>query len=258
MANLTDMLSKFVTSNTASTSGSGTLPGNTITNPKEDLKGITTRSGVAYQGPAIPSGSSSSPKVMNRDTEVTKDTMLPANNGSTEDVQPPIVQVQSHNPISKPVVDPLRGPFKSLKPIGIISQRRPFHGGKGSQFPSDFVVVDFEPDPPSTFNSREEFLKDQSQIHGKSDATSTMTEGDILVLEALLMSEPFTKSTSRIIKIICPDNPERTQRCNDKLPVIIAQYLEDEENRQTLIKVLKSTNASHSLGNSPDIKGDDP
>ncbi|GKF69123.1 hypothetical protein Tco_0202180 [Tanacetum coccineum] len=47
----------------------GTLPGNTITNPKEDLKGITTRSGVAYQGPAIPSTLSSSPKVMNRDTE---------------------------------------------------------------------------------------------------------------------------------------------------------------------------------------------
>nr|GEU91879.1 reverse transcriptase domain-containing protein [Tanacetum cinerariifolium] len=34
--------------------GSGTLPINTITNPKEDLKGITTRSGVAYQGPTIP------------------------------------------------------------------------------------------------------------------------------------------------------------------------------------------------------------
>ncbi|GKG16847.1 hypothetical protein Tco_0361804, partial [Tanacetum coccineum] len=31
MANLTDMLSKFVTANTASTSGSGTLPGNTVT-----------------------------------------------------------------------------------------------------------------------------------------------------------------------------------------------------------------------------------
>nr|GFA82807.1 reverse transcriptase domain-containing protein [Tanacetum cinerariifolium] len=34
--------------------GSGTLSSNTITNPKEDLKGITTRSGVAYQGPTIP------------------------------------------------------------------------------------------------------------------------------------------------------------------------------------------------------------
>nr|GEW43475.1 reverse transcriptase domain-containing protein [Tanacetum cinerariifolium] len=37
--------------------GSGTLPGNTITNPKEDLKGITTRSGITYQGPIIPTPS---------------------------------------------------------------------------------------------------------------------------------------------------------------------------------------------------------
>ncbi|GJV13233.1 reverse transcriptase domain-containing protein [Tanacetum coccineum] len=105
------MLSNFIKMNTASTSGSGTLPGNTITNPKEDLKGITTRSGVAYQGPAIPSTSSSPPKVMNRDTEVTKDTMLPNNNGSTEDVQPPVIQVQSQNPTSKPVVDPVSTPM---------------------------------------------------------------------------------------------------------------------------------------------------
>ncbi|GKF60673.1 hypothetical protein Tco_0177459 [Tanacetum coccineum] len=89
LTNLTDMLSRFVASNTASTSGSGTLPGNTVTNPKGDLKGITTRSGVAYQGPT----SSSSLKVMNHDTEVTKDTMLPTNNGSTKDVQPLIIQV---------------------------------------------------------------------------------------------------------------------------------------------------------------------
>ncbi|GJW54887.1 hypothetical protein Tco_0098972 [Tanacetum coccineum] len=37
-----DNISEFVTANTASTSGSGTLPGNTVTNPREDLKGITT------------------------------------------------------------------------------------------------------------------------------------------------------------------------------------------------------------------------
>ncbi|GKB15023.1 hypothetical protein Tco_0848946, partial [Tanacetum coccineum] len=82
LTNLTDMLSKFVTSNTASSSG--TLPSNTVTNPKEDLKGITTRSGVAYKGPTIPI--SSSPKVMERETEVTKDTMPPTNNRSIEDV----------------------------------------------------------------------------------------------------------------------------------------------------------------------------
>ncbi|GJX19397.1 hypothetical protein Tco_0222074, partial [Tanacetum coccineum] len=41
--------------------GQGSLPSNTVTNPKEDLKGITTRSGVVYQGPKIPT---SSPKVV--------------------------------------------------------------------------------------------------------------------------------------------------------------------------------------------------
>ncbi|GKE76312.1 hypothetical protein Tco_1542432, partial [Tanacetum coccineum] len=77
MTNLTNMLTKFVNSNTASTSGSGTLPSNTITNLKVDLKGITTRSGVAYQGPTIPTSSSSPPKVVERETEVTKNMLLP-------------------------------------------------------------------------------------------------------------------------------------------------------------------------------------
>nr|GFB62087.1 hypothetical protein [Tanacetum cinerariifolium] len=42
----------------------GTLPGNTITNPKEDLKGVTTRSGVAYPGPKTPTPSKQGTKDM--------------------------------------------------------------------------------------------------------------------------------------------------------------------------------------------------
>ncbi|GKF77308.1 hypothetical protein Tco_0229778, partial [Tanacetum coccineum] len=116
MTNLTDMLSKFVNSNTASTSSSGTLPSNTITNPKVDLKGITTRSGVAYQGPTIPTTTSSPPKVVERETEVTKDTVLPTNNGRTEDVQPLVVQVQPQVPNSDPDVAPISAPMSNLKP----------------------------------------------------------------------------------------------------------------------------------------------
>ncbi|GJW12992.1 putative reverse transcriptase domain-containing protein [Tanacetum coccineum] len=48
-----------------------------------DLKGITTRSGVAYQGPTIPT-TSSLPKVVERETEVTKDMVPPTNNGSNQ------------------------------------------------------------------------------------------------------------------------------------------------------------------------------
>nr|GEW27535.1 reverse transcriptase domain-containing protein [Tanacetum cinerariifolium] len=55
LTNLTDLLTKFVNSNNASTSSSGTLPSNTIANPRSDLKAITTRSGVSYDGSQIPS-----------------------------------------------------------------------------------------------------------------------------------------------------------------------------------------------------------
>ncbi|GJW97348.1 reverse transcriptase domain-containing protein [Tanacetum coccineum] len=123
MTNLTDMLSKFVNANTASSSGTGSLPSNTVTNPKEDLKGITTRSGVAYQGPTIPT-TSSSPKVVERETEVTKDTMLPTNNGSIKDVQPPGVQVQPQVPNSEPVVISASAPMPNLKPTIPYPSRR--------------------------------------------------------------------------------------------------------------------------------------
>nr|GFA12694.1 reverse transcriptase domain-containing protein [Tanacetum cinerariifolium] len=69
---LKNMFGHFMNMNTASSSGSRTLPGNTITNPKEDLKGITTRRGTAYPGPTILTTSSS--PVVERETEATKDT----------------------------------------------------------------------------------------------------------------------------------------------------------------------------------------
>nr|GFC00455.1 reverse transcriptase domain-containing protein [Tanacetum cinerariifolium] len=104
--------STFMKMNTASSSGSGTLLCNTITNPKEDLKGITTRSGTAYQGPMIPT-TSSSPQVVELEIEVTKETVHPTNNGSTKDVQPPVVQIETPMLNSKPVVAHIIEPFSS-------------------------------------------------------------------------------------------------------------------------------------------------
>nr|GEZ16174.1 reverse transcriptase domain-containing protein [Tanacetum cinerariifolium] len=105
--------------NTASSSDSKTLPSNTITNPKEDLNGITTRSGNAYKGPTIPT-TSFSPKVVERETEVTKDTVPPTNNESTKDFQPPVVQIKTpipnSQPVVAPVVEPVEAPVSASKP----------------------------------------------------------------------------------------------------------------------------------------------
>nr|GEV05504.1 hypothetical protein [Tanacetum cinerariifolium] len=83
--------------------GSVTLPSNTITNPKEDSKGITTRSGVAYQGPTIPTPS----KVVKQGTKVTKDQVQTPSLQSTAPVQPPVIQSKTQTLVSEPVVAPV-------------------------------------------------------------------------------------------------------------------------------------------------------
>nr|GFA46169.1 reverse transcriptase domain-containing protein [Tanacetum cinerariifolium] len=82
--------------------GSGTLPSNTIANPKEELKGITTRSGIAYQGPTNYTPS----KVVKQGTEVTKDQVQNPISQSTTPLQPLVSQSKTPTLIFEPVVAP--------------------------------------------------------------------------------------------------------------------------------------------------------
>nr|GFA18197.1 reverse transcriptase domain-containing protein [Tanacetum cinerariifolium] len=92
--------------------GPGTLPSNTITNPKEDFKGITTRSGVAYQGPTIPTPS----KVVKQGTEVIKDQVQTLSSQSIAPVQPPVIRSETQTLVSEPVVAPVSVLIPNLKP----------------------------------------------------------------------------------------------------------------------------------------------
>ncbi|GKD83637.1 reverse transcriptase domain-containing protein, partial [Tanacetum coccineum] len=97
---LKNMMASLFQMNITSSSGSGSLPSNTVANPRGDLKAITTRSDISYHGPPIPPSLSPLPKVVEREPEVTKDTVQP----STENVQPPVVQNQAS--FDEPVVAP--------------------------------------------------------------------------------------------------------------------------------------------------------
>ncbi|GJY66253.1 hypothetical protein Tco_0468491 [Tanacetum coccineum] len=90
------MLSFMQNYHTNQASSSSSLPSNTIPNPRNEAKAITTRSGASYDGPPIP------PPVVEKEPEVTKDTVLP----NTEDIQPPLVQDQNQDkePINEPLV----------------------------------------------------------------------------------------------------------------------------------------------------------
>ncbi|GJW87220.1 reverse transcriptase domain-containing protein [Tanacetum coccineum] len=104
MANVTSLLTSLCTKfddlgNSNQASNSSSLPSNTIPNPRNEAKAITTRSGVSYDGPPIP------PPVVEKESEVTKDTELP----STEDIQPPPLvheQTKDKEPIKEPIKEP--------------------------------------------------------------------------------------------------------------------------------------------------------
>nr|GEW14597.1 ribonuclease H-like domain-containing protein [Tanacetum cinerariifolium] len=119
-------------------------------------------------------------KVVERETEVTKDTVPPTNNESTKDVQPPGVQVENQipnpDPVASPIIEPVETPNKlSLpelsptcmtleltdrlisRPVGVAEdvfvKVGTFH------FPADFVVVDFDADPRVLLIIGRSFLK---------------------------------------------------------------------------------------------------
>ncbi|GJW36845.1 hypothetical protein Tco_0059765 [Tanacetum coccineum] len=87
---------------------SGTLPSNTIPNPKGEMKAITTRSGATLDGPSVPPPSLS--KEVDREPETKMDQVLTE---SANNVPPPV-------DIFQPVSDLLRHP-----PVPISSPKIP-------------------------------------------------------------------------------------------------------------------------------------
>nr|GEV44963.1 hypothetical protein [Tanacetum cinerariifolium] len=94
---LKNTMASFFQMNTASTSGLGPLPSNTIANPKVELKAITTQSGLGLDGPSIPMPPSFiNPKKDERVEETLTDPKL---GEFTIKVPPPLVQ--KHKPPSQ-------------------------------------------------------------------------------------------------------------------------------------------------------------
>ncbi|GKA20665.1 hypothetical protein Tco_0700654 [Tanacetum coccineum] len=87
---LKNLMASFFQMNTASTSGTGSLPSNTIANPKGKLKAITTRSGLVLDGPSVPL---SSPFINPEEDERVEETLTDPEHGEfTIKVPPPLVQ----------------------------------------------------------------------------------------------------------------------------------------------------------------------
>ncbi|GJV23633.1 reverse transcriptase domain-containing protein [Tanacetum coccineum] len=160
----------------------------------------------------------SSPKVIESETEVTKDMMPPANNGSTEDVQPPVVPVVHHESISEPGNAPVSASMPNQKASIPFPSRR-----NDERRPDSFLAIEDDPTSP------------------KVDPTYYDPDGDILLLEEFLNSEPFT--THLPIKEIIFQKLEKilkfVKQTMKNLQLMSPLRLKNEE-KAALIKVLKS------------------
>nr|GEW91099.1 reverse transcriptase domain-containing protein [Tanacetum cinerariifolium] len=290
LTNLKNMFGQFMKMNTASSSSSGMLPSNTITNLKEDLKGITTRSGIAYKGPTIPT-TSSPPKVVENEIEVTKDMVPPTNNGSTKYVHPPI---------GRALIDVYEGELtlcvgnkavtfnldqtsrysanydaQSINRIDVIDVACKEYPQEilgffvsGNPTPSTEPIVSASSPTLTPFGDSDFLLEEtdaflaikDEPISPKIDDSYYDSEGDILLLEEFLNDDPSSPPLPpQELKVVelknkkssideppmveLKDLPPHLEYAflegRDKLPVIIAKDLKDEE-KTALIKVLKS------------------
>nr|GEZ63488.1 DNA-directed DNA polymerase [Tanacetum cinerariifolium] len=149
-------------------SSSSSLPSNTIPNTKREAKAIMTRSGMTYKEPPIPP-----PGVEEQEPiEETTDTELP----STEDIQPPLVQVQvqEDKPVEKPSVKLKLLALNDTKMVLELADRtisKPTGVAENVfvkvgkfYFPADFVVLDFIADPRVPLILGRPFLSDKPSI----------------------------------------------------------------------------------------------
>ncbi|GJZ67627.1 reverse transcriptase domain-containing protein [Tanacetum coccineum] len=91
---LKNMMASFFQMNTASTSGTGSLPSNTVANPKGELKAITTRSGLVLDGPSVP-------------------------------MPPPFINLKEDERVEETLTDPKRGEFTIKVPPPLVQKAKP-------------------------------------------------------------------------------------------------------------------------------------
>nr|GEY10008.1 reverse transcriptase domain-containing protein [Tanacetum cinerariifolium] len=231
----------YATTGNYNSGGTGSLPSNTVPNPRGDLKVITTQSGVTLAGPSVSLPPLS--KEVDREPETIT---YQAHTGSTNNVPPLVIQPS-----------PASTSFSTISSSKMPEVTKDTGG--------DFILEEIEA-----------CLISES-IPLEINDTNLDLEGDIHLLEELLNNDPslshlppkeFNVKDIKTVKSSIDEPPKLELKelpshleyayleGTDKLPVIIAKSLKDDE-KDAHLKVLKSHKWAIAWKIS-DIKGIDP
>nr|GEW99010.1 reverse transcriptase domain-containing protein [Tanacetum cinerariifolium] len=221
---LKNMMSRFI--QMQSPSGLGSLPSNTVANPRGNLKAISTQSGVAYKGPVIPPTSSSLPKEVEQESKVTKGKVQTTSSESTAHVQSLVVQV----PILEPDVASLHFDISFTDAL--------LHMPK---FASTFKSL-LKAFTPGTY----------SYSHD-AQARKLIVDYDVDPRVPLILGRPFLRTTGTLIDVY---SEELTLRVNDEaitfkvrhISRYSCNYYKESVNQINLIDVTCEEYAQEVLG----------
>ncbi|GKB36284.1 reverse transcriptase domain-containing protein [Tanacetum coccineum] len=180
---LKNMMASFFQMNTASTSGTGSLPSNTIANPKGELKAITTRSGLVLDGPSVP-------------------------------MPPPFINPEEDERVEETLTDPDLTEFTIKVPPPLVQKAKP---------PSQRNYVVHQRDPrhphipyPSRMNQEKQKEKDEVQIH-KFWQMFKQLHINITLADALVLIPKYQKMLKSLLsnkeKLIELENTPLNENC---------------------------------------------
>ncbi|GKA95233.1 reverse transcriptase domain-containing protein [Tanacetum coccineum] len=190
---LKNMMASFFQMNTASTSGTGSLPSNTVANPKGELKAITTRSGLVLDGPSV---------------------FMP----------PPFINPEEDERVDETLMDPEHGEYTIKVPPPLVQKAKP---------PSQRNFVIHQRDPrhpnipyPSRINQEKQKEKDEVQIHKfwkmfkKLHVNISLADALILILKYQKILKSLLSNKEKLIELA---NTPVSKNCS---AVILKKLLE--------------------------------
>ncbi|GJX69750.1 reverse transcriptase domain-containing protein [Tanacetum coccineum] len=181
---LKNMMASFFQMNTASTSGLGSLPSNTVANPRGELKAITTRSGLVLDGPFVP-------------------------------MPPPFINPEEDEHVKETLTDPELAKYTIKVPPPLVQKAKP---------PSQRNYVVHQRDPrhphipyPSRMNQEKQQEKDEIQIH-KFWQMFKQLHINITLADALVLIPKYQKMLKSLLsnkeKLLELSNTPRNENCS--------------------------------------------
>nr|GFB58143.1 reverse transcriptase domain-containing protein [Tanacetum cinerariifolium] len=165
----------------------GSLPSNTIANPKGELKAITTRSGIVLDGPFVPI----LPPFINPEEDERVEEALTDQDLAEYTIKvPPYLVQKSKPPSQRNFVVHQRDPLHPNIPYPLRmhkqKQKKKMKSKSTNFGKSDFVIIDYESDPRVPFILGRPFLRTARaliDVHGEEMILHDEVKDDVFDLE---------------------------------------------------------------------------